>query len=96
MIDHFFPEKRIIMILGVLQDKDYRQMMQQLPRRLARILTVPPSSERALPAAELAQAIERTTAEPYGSVSEALSSARQDAGDEELIDRTVTCSTTTN
>ncbi len=85
MLDHFFPAKEITLILGVLLDKDYEQMMQQLPRRLARVLTVTPASDRALAAEKLAQTIGRIKAEPCDSLAKALHCAGQGCGGNELI-----------
>ena len=52
---NFSAEKRTL-ILGVLQDKDWRQICQTLAPLAARIFTVPVASERSAAACELAAA----------------------------------------
>jgi dihydrofolate synthase/folylpolyglutamate synthase len=72
---NFNVEKRTL-ILGVLQDKDWRQICQTLAPLAARIFTVPVSSERSAAARELAAAcrVANPKAEIIsgGSLSEAL------------------------
>jgi len=48
MEDHF-PESRPALILGVLQDKDYRQICETVAPLAGHIVTVPVASERAAP-----------------------------------------------
>ncbi len=51
-----FPATKPALVLGVLQDKDWRQICEILAPMAARVLTVPVSSERTAEAGELAKA----------------------------------------
>jgi dihydrofolate synthase/folylpolyglutamate synthase len=51
-----FPSAKRTLILGVLQDKDWRQICETLAPRAGRIFTVPVASERTADARELAAA----------------------------------------
>jgi dihydrofolate synthase/folylpolyglutamate synthase len=55
-LEKYFGGTRRILVLGVLQDKDWRHICETLAPLAARILTVPVSSERAADACELAAA----------------------------------------
>ena len=55
-LEKHFGGTRRILVLGVLQDKDWRHICETLAPLAARILTVPVSSERAADARELAAA----------------------------------------
>ena len=55
-LEKYFGGTRRILVLGVLQDKDWRHICETLAPLAARILTVPVSSERAADARELAAA----------------------------------------
>jgi dihydrofolate synthase/folylpolyglutamate synthase len=50
------PERPVILILGVLADKDYRSMLRIFASLNARLITFAPDSPRALPAEALAEA----------------------------------------
>jgi len=81
-----FPGSQRTLILGVLQDKDWRQMCETLAPVAVRIFTVPVASERAADAGELAAAA-RVTDSPEevlacGSLREALGKI---AGDEFVV-----------
>jgi len=85
MIDHFYPEKRVNLVLGVLKDKDYTAMVRWLPKRLQRVFAVSPASSRALPADQLAALISAAPAQSCGSVAEAVAGARSQTGANEMI-----------
>jgi dihydrofolate synthase/folylpolyglutamate synthase len=55
-LEKYFGGTRRILVLGVLQDKDWRPICETLAPLAARILTVPVSSERTADARELAAA----------------------------------------
>jgi dihydrofolate synthase/folylpolyglutamate synthase len=55
-LEKYFGGTRRLLILGVLQDKDWRHICETLAPLAARILTVPVSSERTADACELAAA----------------------------------------
>lgn len=53
-LENYFPNKRVIFIMGVLRDKDYKAMIQAILPRAFMVISITPDSERALPADELA------------------------------------------
>jgi len=85
MIDHFYPEKKVHLVIGVLKDKDYHRMMQILPKRLHAIYAVTPAGSRALPAAELAIPAKPIYFQEFSGVAEGLGVAFKRALPEELI-----------
>jgi len=50
----YFPDKKIIFIMGVLKDKNYKPMVDTVMPLADSFITVTPNSERALSAVELA------------------------------------------
>ncbi len=57
-LDNYLPGRRLIYIMGVLADKEYREVARLTAPCAAEILTVEtPDNPRALPAKELAQAV---------------------------------------
>jgi dihydrofolate synthase / folylpolyglutamate synthase len=85
MIDYFFPEKNVIMVIGVLKDKDYEQMMRRLPKRLKEINAVPPSTNRALSADRLAESLNGRSVQAFANVTEGVLSAWKNARKNDLI-----------
>ena len=83
----YFKGKRLIFIMGVLADKDFREVLKETLPLGERLFTVKPDNPRALSAEELAWA-----AEPYmekvkaeGSVRKALYEADQAADAETIV-----------
>jgi len=78
-IKQLFPGTKPTMILGILQDKDWRSMCDILCPLADRILFVPVQSERTAVTRELAEACRRnhqaTQIDEYPSLSDALNSA---------------------
>ena len=56
---HYFPDKRRILLLGVLRDKDYPGLTAILDEAADEYLCITPASVRALPAEELAEHLKR-------------------------------------
>lgn len=56
-LDVYFPGKKFTFIMGVLNDKDYKSMIEAVIPGCLRVITVTPESARALPASELAIAV---------------------------------------
>ena len=56
---HYFPDKRRIMLLGILKDKDYAGLTDILDPVADEYICITPDSARALPAAELADHLKR-------------------------------------
>ena len=56
---HYFPDKRRILLLGVLRDKDYPGLTAILDKAADEYVCITPASGRALPAEELAEHLKR-------------------------------------
>lgn len=56
---HYFPGRRITLLVGVLADKDYPAMLAALDTQAAAYIAATPLSPRALPAAELGDYLKR-------------------------------------
>ncbi len=56
---HYFPDKRRILLLGILRDKDYAGLTEILDPAADSYICITPDSPRALPAAELADFLRR-------------------------------------
>lgn len=82
-IKHYFGEKRIYVLTGVLRDKDYRFIAGKLATVAERAFTLTPNSPRALSASEYAAVLSENgiTATPYASIADALSAAETAAAD---------------
>ncbi|MCR5664070.1 MAG: bifunctional folylpolyglutamate synthase/dihydrofolate synthase [Oscillospiraceae bacterium] len=76
----YFPAQRRVLLLGVLRDKDYPGMLRLLAPEGDAFVCVAPESPRALPAEELAAALE-----PFGKPVTVCGSIRE--GVSEAIDR---------
>ena len=80
-IKQYFPEKRVIVISGVLKDKDYQKISDSICEMASRVYTITPSNPRALSAEEYAnifknKGVEATSCE---SVSVAIELAIKEA-----------------
>ncbi|MBE7065701.1 MAG: bifunctional folylpolyglutamate synthase/dihydrofolate synthase [Ruminococcaceae bacterium] len=81
-IKSLFADKKIAIIMGVMADKDYPQMLDLIKDVTAKLYTVTPDNPRALPAASLAEAAGKhgIISEPYGSVYDAAHAALKEQG----------------
>jgi folylpolyglutamate synthase/dihydrofolate synthase len=86
-LDKYFPGKRLIFIMGVLVDKDYKAMMETVLPGCSRVITITPNSSRALPASELASSARAYCKNVYISdtIEEAIRLGLQDASSEDII-----------
>lgn len=87
-IRFYFTNKRIVYIMGILKDKEYEKIIAETYAYADQIITVtPPDNPRAMPAYELAQAVQayhpRATA--ADSLEEAVEMAYMLAGREDVI-----------
>ena len=82
-----FGERRVILLLGMMEDKDLQGVLQPLLQRVQQVITVCPAQERAIPAAELAASCRATgtPARATDSVAAGLEAARAAAGPGDLI-----------
>ena len=77
-LDTYFPDTELVLIMGVLRDKEYEKILKILSSKAAHLVTLtPPANSRALDGLELAECgsayIKNTTA--AGSVEEAFEMA---------------------
>ncbi|MBQ8639074.1 MAG: bifunctional folylpolyglutamate synthase/dihydrofolate synthase [Lachnospiraceae bacterium] len=90
-LDHRFHDRRKTFVMGVLADKDYSKMIDILfsDRQVQTVYTVASDSARALPARELAAAIQRQQpgccVQAAESVKQALTLAAREAGEDGMI-----------
>ena len=86
-LERYFPGQRPVLLLGVLEDKDYGQLCRQVAPLARALVTVTPPSPRALPAQALAEELRQygkpVTAAP--SIREGAELARTLAGEEGLV-----------
>lgn len=74
----YLPDRKLTFLMGVMADKDYRQMIRIVAPFAKRFVTVTPDSSRSLPCEELARVIEEETGLPAaagGTVKEGLTLA---------------------
>ena len=86
-LQQYFPDQKLIMITGVLADKDYRNMLSRLLPFAQRFHCITVPNPRALPAEELAQVLQElgAVAIPHESVSAAIDAALSEAGENDAI-----------
>ncbi len=87
-VEIYFTNKRIIYIMGMLRDKDYKKVIALTHGYAAQIITVtPPDNPRALSALELAQEIVKVHPDvtAAGSLEEAVEMGRMLAGRDDVI-----------
>ena len=84
---HYFPEKRRVILLGVLGDKDYRELIGILNDAADEYVCVTPNSDRALPAAELKNEIEKLGKRAVwaDSINEGVAMALEKAGEDGMV-----------
>ncbi len=87
-IDGYLAGRRIVMICGVLADKEYETEMRLLAPCAAAVITVtPPDNPRALPAEELARTARKyfENVQAAGSLKDAVERAYRLVGNEDVI-----------
>ena len=77
-IGHYFGERRVYLLSGVLRDKDYRYIARKVSEVASRAFTMTPDNPRALPAEEYAAELAKNgvSAEPYASIDDAFRAAK--------------------
>lgn len=73
-IRKYFPDGKILVVCGILADKQYDDMVQELVKITKEFIAVTPSNPRALPAEELKKAIEQ-----HGGHAKSAESIREGA-----------------
>ena len=87
-IEHYFKGKRLIYIMGVFADKDYRSVIQKTAHFADQILTIQtPDNVRALPAEKLAEAVREynLNVRAMMSIKDAVEKAFAIAGEQDVI-----------
>ncbi len=81
-LDSYFPGEKAVFLVGVLADKDYAGLIDQIAGRACAFVAVTPDSPRALPAEELAAHLMRygLPVTVCGTIAEGVSSAVEQAG----------------
>lgn len=76
-VRHYFGDKKILVLTGVLRDKDYRFIAKELSGIAAAAFTLTPDSPRALSATEYAEILEEygVPSTPSSTIQEAFSKA---------------------
>ncbi|MBQ5633938.1 MAG: bifunctional folylpolyglutamate synthase/dihydrofolate synthase [Clostridia bacterium] len=80
-IRHYFRDKRVHVLTGVLRDKDYNIIASDISKVASRAFTLTPDNPRALSAEEYAEVLKEKGVEatPYPDIENALSAAREAA-----------------
>ena len=80
-IKHYFADKKVYVLTGVLADKDYRYIASRLAEIASHAFVLTPDSPRALPSNEYANVLRSSGVEAvgYGSLLEAYSAAESKA-----------------
>jgi dihydrofolate synthase/folylpolyglutamate synthase len=80
-LERYFPGMRRVLLLGMLQDKDYQSFCDILAPCADGFVTITPDSPRALPAADLAAYLRRfgKPVTVCGSIAEGVEEARRQA-----------------
>lgn len=86
-LTQYFPGKKLIMIIGVLADKDYRAMLTQILPFAGKFHTVTVPNPRSLPGEELAAVLNSMGADAvfHDSIADAVNAALGEAGREDAI-----------
>lgn len=86
-VGKYFPNKNIILILGILSDKQVDNMVEVIAKDAKKVITVTPNSERAELAEDLLEIVKKVNdkCEYEKSYEEALRKAREYAESEDII-----------
>lgn len=82
-----FGNKKLILIMGVMADKDVDTMLKFILPQTESVFTVTPDNHRALSALDLAEKIkaEGVSATPYGTIKDAVEAAFKKAQKDDII-----------
>ncbi len=87
-LQQYFPDKKITFIAGVLEDKDYPQMMAKVIPLSKKFYTITPPSPRALDSKALAEYLTKSgapSAESFDSIETAVNTALSSAEPDDVI-----------
>lgn len=85
-IQAYFKDQKLLLLTGLMRDKDYRHMVRELAPMASLVYTVTPDNPRSLPAEELAAVYreEGAVAEAFSTVKAAISAAVKVAREQKL------------
>ena len=80
-VKHYFKDRKVYILTGVLKDKDYQTIASRLSEIGSRAFVMTPDSPRALPSEEYAEVLGSygVDATAFGSIKDAFSVAREAA-----------------
>ena len=80
-IKHYFKEKKLVLVSGVLADKDYNRIADSMAEVISHAYTITPDNPRALSAKEFAEVLSKreVCAKQTSDISEALRLGKQKA-----------------
>ena len=87
-IKAYLPERKVTFVMGVMADKNYATMLDEILPVAKQFITVTPESERALSAQELAKTIQtqlHIPAQSGGSVKQGIALALEQAEENDVI-----------
>ena len=86
-LKQLLPGKKYVFLLGVLADKDYQAMMAKVIPLAQEFICLTPFSDRALPAADLAEYLNRAgaKAQAFDQVKDGIRSALDAAGEDGIL-----------
>lgn len=84
-LEEVFPGRKVLVVLGVLEDKNPRGIAAALAPAVRHFVLTQPDTERAFPATAAAKALGRTDATVVTPVAKAVEYALQEAGPTEVV-----------
>lgn len=83
----YFPDRRMILVLGVLKDKEVEKILKALCSLASKVIATKPDNPRALEADQLAEKVKKycRDVEPVPGIEDAVHLAVGSAGPEDLI-----------
>ncbi len=79
-LKEYFPGQKFTMVMGVMADKPWREMLGLMAPLAARFICIAPEGPRALPAEDLAAAIKTVPAKTADTLDQALEKCRAQGG----------------
>lgn len=86
-LEQLFPGKKVILVLGILRDKDVERMSDVLASKASRILTTLPANPRGMPPEELEKIVGRYNhnVESTRTIGEAVTRSLEEANEDDVI-----------
>lgn len=86
-LEAYFPDRRRVLLIGVLADKDYASMLEILAPKADAFVCVTPDSPRALPAEELAEVLARfgKPVQACADIPSGVAAAQDAAGEDGMV-----------